>query len=175
MTTIREFLDVTDQVIKTPQDVSYIVDCGGTAAASVSITLKEQVQGNFVGANVSLEFVDGAAGDDTLTRNRGSWIDDGFGIGQTLTITNTVSNNFATYVITAIDALTLTFATGTVAAEVVAGDAVVIVGDIAVADFVVYETIAAGLKKFTYVEGSGTGLRFLKTGGTGTIRVWVQS
>lgn len=173
MTTLREYLDVSDQVVKTPQDVSYIVDCGGTAAASISITMKKEVQGNLA-SGIILQFVDGGGSDDTCTRDKGSWIDDGFGVGQTLTITGTTDNNSSTYVITAIDVLTLTFVTATVTAEADA-DAAVIVGDIAVADFIVYETIAAGLKKFTFIEGTGTGLRFLKTGGTGTIRVWVQS
>lgn len=174
MTVIREYLDTPTLVIETPQDVSYIVNCGGTATIGVEITLKEYVIGTFVSTNVTLEFVDGAAGTDSLTRNRGSWICDGFGVGQTLTIANTVSNDGAAYVITGVTDLALTFATATVTAEVIADDTVTIDGAIAVTDFVPYETIIAGGNTFTFVEGSGTGLRFVK-GGAGVVDIWVQS
>lgn len=174
MSTIREYLDTGTVIVETPQDVSYIVSCGGTAAIAVNITLKEQVIGTYVGDGVSLEFVDGGAGADSLTRNKGSWIDDGFGVGMTLAFANTVSNDGSTPVIVAVTADTLTFATGTIVAEAITDDTVTIDGNIAAGDFVLYETIAAGAKKFTYVEGSGTGLQFVKSG-TGTVNIWVQS
>jgi len=174
MTTIREYLNTETFVVKTPQDVTYIIKCGGTATIDVGITLKEQVIGAYVGNNVTLEFVDGAGGDDSLTRNRGSWIDDGFGVGMTLTIANTVSNDGSAYVITAVDTDTLTFATATVTAETITLDTVTIDGTIAVTDFIAYESIGAGLSKFTFLEASGTGLRFVK-GGSGVVDIWVQS
>jgi len=174
MSAIREYLNTGTIVIKTPQDVSYIIKCGGTATVDVRITLKEQVIGAYVGDNVSLEFVDGAGGDDSLTRNRGSWIDDGFGVGMTLTIANTASNDGSAYVITGVTALALTFATATVTAEVITDDTVTIDGAIDVGNFVSYEVIGAGLSKFTFVEGSGTGLQFVKTG-SGTVDIWTQS
>ena len=118
MSVIREFLDVSDQVVVTPQDASYIVKGGGTAEIDVRITLKEKAVGIFNDNIVTLQFVDGGAGDDTLTRDKGSWIDDNFDVGMTLTITGTVSNNGSTYVITAITEKTLSFATATVTAEV---------------------------------------------------------
>ena len=174
MSAIREYLNTETIVVKTPQDTTYIVKCGGTATIDVSITLKEQVIGAYIGANVTLEFVDGGGSDDSLTRNRGSFIDDGFGVGMTLTIANTTSNDGAAYVITGITADTLTFATGTITAEVITDDTVTIDGAIAIADFVPYESIAAGLSTFTYIEGSGTGLRFVK-GGAGVVDIWIQS
>lgn len=174
MSTIREYLDTGTLVVETPQDVTYIVDCGGTATIDVQITLKPQVIGTYVGDYVTLEFVDGGAGDDSLTRNHGSWIDDGFAVGMTLTIANTASNNGSTAVITAITEDTLTFATSTVVAETITDDTVTIEGNIPVTDFVAYESIGAGAEKFTYIEGAGTGLRFVK-GGTGTVNIWVQT
>lgn len=174
MTAIREYLNTATIVVETPQDVSYIVKCGGTATVDVRVTLKEQVIGTYVGTNVSLEFVDGAGGDDSLTRNRGSWIDDGFGVGMQLTIANTASNNGSSYTITAATDTTLTFGTGNVTAELITDDTVTIDGAIDILDFVSYEVIGAGLSKFTYVEGSGTGLRFVKTG-SGVVDIWVQS
>ena len=174
MTAIREYLNTGTIVVETPQDVSYIVKCGGTATVDVRVTLKEQVIGAYVGTNVSLEFVDGAGGDDSLTRNRGSWIDDGFGVGMTITIVNTANNDGATYVITGVTEDALTFATGTVTAELITDDTVTIDGAIAITDFVSYEVVGVGASKFTFIEGSGTGIRFLKTG-TGVVDIWVQS
>jgi len=175
MSVTREYLNITSQVVKTPQDVSYIVKSGGTAVTDVEITLREAVEGTLIVANVTLEFVDGGGSDDSLTRNRGSWIDDGFGVNQTITITNTASNDGSSYVITGIDALTLTFATATVTAEVIQDDTVAITGAIPTTDWVLYEQVGAGTKKFTFIESSGTGLRFVKSAGTGTVDILVQS
>lgn len=179
MTTIRKFPNVTDQVVKTPQDVTYIVDNGGTATSDVQITLAEQVEGTYIGTNVTLTFIDGAGGDDSLLRNRGSWADDGFGVGMTLTVANTTSNNGSVYVITGITSTTFTgdtlvFATATITAEVITSDTVTIDGAIPDTDWIIYEQIGGGLNKFAFIEAAGTGLRFVKTGGAGTVRVWVK-
>jgi hypothetical protein len=48
-----------------------------------------------------------ASNRDTITRTSGSWLDDGFRIGQTITITNTLFNN-GTYTLDDVSALTLT-------------------------------------------------------------------
>ena len=63
----------------------------------------------------AVTFVDGGGGVDTMTRDAGSFVTEGFQTG-TIIITGTVSNN-ATYTITVVAATTLTFATGTVTAE----------------------------------------------------------
>ena len=172
---IREYLNVTSQVVGTPQDVSYIVKSDGSAVTDVEITLRESIAGLYVGDNVTLTFVDGGGSDDTLVRNRGSWIHDGFDVNQTITIANTLSNDGSAYVITGINADTLTFATATVTAEVISDDTVTIDGVIPDTDWVLYEKVTAGTNKFTYIEGSGTGLRFVKASGTGVIDVQVQS
>jgi hypothetical protein len=54
-----------------------------------------------------------AAAGNTLTRNRGSWVDDGFQVGDPVVISGTASNN-ATRVITALTATVMTFASGIV-------------------------------------------------------------
>lgn len=172
---IREYLNVASQVVKTPQDVSYIVKNGGTAVTDVEITLREEVEGAYIGNNVTLDFVDGGAGDDTLVRNRGSWIDDGFGVNMTLTIANTASNNGAAYIITGVSEETLTFATATISAETITDDTVTIAGEIPSTDWILYEQVGAGLNKFAFIEGSGTGIRFVKSAGTGIVDVQVQS
>ncbi len=61
--------------------------------------------------------VDGAGGDDTLTRTVGSFITDGWKIGDLLILQGctTLANDFAIR-LTAVATLTLTFATGTISA-----------------------------------------------------------
>jgi hypothetical protein len=94
-----------------------------STAAAATLTL--DVAGSLVSATDSgvtiwtttgLEFVDGGVGDDTLVRNRGSWLDEGFQIGDTIRITGTASND-GDYLITDLTADTITVATGSFAAE----------------------------------------------------------
>lgn len=96
-------------------------------AAAADFDNEGPIAGVSMTAEPTLTFVDGGVGTDSLTRNRGSWIDDGFRIGDVLTITGTASNNGGTYVVTAITATTLTFATGTVTAEVIGSSVVTII------------------------------------------------
>ncbi len=65
---------------------------------------------------ITVTFVDGGGGDDTITRSAGNFLDDGFQASGTIDITGTASNN-ATYTITDSATQELTFATGTVTAE----------------------------------------------------------
>lgn len=67
-----------------------------------------------IGNPDTFTFVDGGAGDDTVTRASGSFITDGFKVGGQMTVrsANTPAND-GTYTITGVAALTLTFATGT--------------------------------------------------------------
>lgn len=68
----------------------------------------------------SLVFAEVGATGDTITRNRGSWIADGFRVGDKLTITGTVSNNIVAVVgITAVTATVVTFDTTDLVAEVI--------------------------------------------------------
>jgi hypothetical protein len=58
---------------------------------------------------------------DTLTRSRGSWLADGFRVGDLITSSGTVSNNFvATNGLTGVTATVLTFGTQDLTPEVVA-------------------------------------------------------
>jgi hypothetical protein len=55
---------------------------------------------------------------ETVTRNRGSWLADGFRVGDTVTITGTDSaTNDGSFVITALSALVMTLAAGAVDAD----------------------------------------------------------
>jgi hypothetical protein len=65
-----------------------------------------------IGNPPTCTFVDGAGGDDTLTRASGSFIDDGFKVGGQLTVRNALTSaNNGTYTLTGVAALTLTVAT----------------------------------------------------------------
>jgi len=67
-----------------------------------------------IGNPATFTYVDGAGGDDTVTRASGSFITDGFVVGgQMTTRASTTPANDGTYTITGVAALTLTFATGT--------------------------------------------------------------
>ncbi len=57
----------------------------------------------------SLTFAEVGAGSDTLTRSRGSWLDDGFRVGDLVSITGTVSNNIVGAAVTVVTATVLTF------------------------------------------------------------------
>lgn len=78
----------------------------------------------YVGAALTLAsamgvgtFVDGAGGDDTITRTTGSFVADGWKVGDRVLNQDatTLSNDF-TAILTGVAAATLTFATGTVGA-----------------------------------------------------------
>jgi len=66
--------------------------------------------GATVSGRVSLVF---AAAGNTITRNAGSWITEGFAVGQSVTIAGTASNN-RTATLTGVTATVLTFASGVV-------------------------------------------------------------
>lgn len=74
----------------------------------------------------SFTFAEVGVSGDTITRSAGSWLDDGFRVGDTIAITGTVSNNF-TGVIGALSATVLTLTTADVVVEVIAGNLITVV------------------------------------------------
>lgn len=60
----------------------------------------------------------------TLTRSAGSWINDGFAVGKTVSILGSVSNNITSLPITALSATVMTFASGLVNEGPIASSAV---------------------------------------------------
>lgn len=69
-------------------------------------------------ATPTLTFAEVGATGDTVTRSAGSWLDDGFAVGDTVTFTGTSSNNVSG-AIAALTATVLTFGTTDLAAEVI--------------------------------------------------------
>lgn len=68
--------------------------------------------------SLAVAFVDGGGSDDTITRAAGSFITDGFRVGATITCADTdEAGNAGPFVLTAVAALTLTVATGSLTAD----------------------------------------------------------
>lgn len=70
-------------------------------------------------AEPTLTFAEVGATSDTISRNRGSWLDDGFRVGDRITVAGTASNNFSNALVTNVTALVLTLDTQDLVAEVV--------------------------------------------------------
>jgi hypothetical protein len=79
--------------------------------------------------NPSLTFAEVGATGDTITRATGSWIDDGFVVGDIVTVTGSASNN-VTGVIAALSATVLTFNTTDLANEGPVADITIIGGEV---------------------------------------------
>lgn len=93
-----------------------------TCDASETLTAEASTAGVTIIGEGSLTFGDGAGGGgtDIVTRSRGSWLDDGFRVGDVVTFTDTVSNNVSG-TITALSATVMTFAGGTLSGNEVIG------------------------------------------------------
>lgn len=74
-----------------------------------------------------LLFAEVGATGDTITRSTGSWVADGFAVGDSVTITGSASNNVTTDAITALSATVMTLGSTDLAAESIAGHLVSIV------------------------------------------------
>lgn len=66
-----------------------------------------------------LTFAEVGASGDTITRSRGSWLNDGFAVGDAIDVTGTVSNNVTNATIAALSATVLTLDTTDLAAETI--------------------------------------------------------
>lgn len=158
-----EIVEVSDTSIVQVNNTS-----GGNVV--VSVTLKEILRGEFSGGTVV--FAD--ANPDTITRDRGSWIDDRFAVDQVLTITDTVSNNVATYQIAAITDTELTLVGGdAVTAETVVDPTITGLMDTATM-WHVDQTVATTVTSHKLYDPSPTGFKFTNSG-VGNVIVWVHS
>jgi hypothetical protein len=85
-----------------------------------ALTTDTDASGVSIWTTEGLEFVDGGGGDDTLVRGRYSWLEEGFEVGDTITIAGTASND-GDYLITDLTADTITVAPGSFTAEEISG------------------------------------------------------
>jgi hypothetical protein len=83
----------------------------GRASIADRLPLAESSSVRRVTSGASLTF---AAAGHTITRAAGSWITDGFAVGDVVYVTGSVSNNGTVGVVSAISATVLTFASGVV-------------------------------------------------------------
>ncbi len=79
------------------------------AAAGDDLAAEGPVAGCSVVGTPKLTFAEVGAGSDTLTRSSGSWLADGFRVGDVVAITGTVSNNLTAGTLTGVTATVLTF------------------------------------------------------------------
>lgn len=91
------------------------------ADASVDLDNEGPIDGVAITAEMTLTFTDGGAGVDTISRNQGSWLNDGFRVGDVVSFDGTASNDAVTGTITVLTATLMTFATGTLAGSEVIG------------------------------------------------------
>lgn len=95
-----------------------VLTLGG--AAGDDLVTEAGTAGCTVVGTPRLTFAEVGAVGDTITRSRGSWLTDGFRVGDKITISGTASNNLTTVQgITAVTALTITLGTDDLAAEVI--------------------------------------------------------
>lgn len=96
-----------------------------TALTDTVMTLDTNLTDEGPVANVTavgtpgLTFAEVGATGDTITRSRGSWLDDGFRDGDVITITDTASNNLTDVLVTDVSATVLTLDTGDLEDEVI--------------------------------------------------------
>ena len=97
-----------------------------TAVSATVLTLDTQdliaeasVAGVTITGSPALTFAEVGATLDTITRSSGSWVADGFAVGNLITVAGTALNNFAAAAITAVSATVLTLDTQDLVAEVI--------------------------------------------------------
>ena len=172
----RKFTSVTDQIVQVPDDVVYIVSTAAATTVDVSYTLEPKLIAEYTKISGNLTFAD--ANPDTITRANGSWIEDNFTTGMTLTVANSVSNDGASYTIASVTEKVITLIGGdTLAAEVIDGQDVnlLITGlyDDASIWFTEVQVAAAG-HDYVVLDHAPNGIRFVRTAGA-EVTVWVKS
>lgn len=120
------------------------------------LTDEGPVGGVTVTGTPALTFTEVGATGDTLVRNRGSWLDDGFRVGDLVVITDTVSNNITAVAgIATLTATTMTFGTTDLVDEVIGSYGVTITAG---------ETKAAHLSTMDSTFASVTAMRRINLG-----------
>lgn len=100
-------------------DAAYVPSVVAAGSLTVSgLTNEGPILGVTITSEPTITFVDGGSGTDSITRNRGSFLADGFVVGVPFSITGTASNNY-TATPTNVTASTITLTTGTVTAETI--------------------------------------------------------
>ncbi len=102
---------------------------------TTDLVAEATVAGCSVVGSAGLTFAEVGSTGDTVTRSAGSWISDGFAVGDTVAITGTASNN-VTGAIAALSATVLTFGDTDLVAESIRSDQVTLEISQTMADYV---------------------------------------
>lgn len=92
-------------------------------AAGADLDAEGPIAGVSMSCETTLTFGDNGGSEDTITRTAGSWLEDGFRVGDVFTIAGTASNN-GTWTITGVTPTVVNVATGSFAAEVIGANSV---------------------------------------------------
>jgi hypothetical protein len=84
-------------------------------------------------------FAEVGASGDTITRSTGSWVSDGFAVGDIVTVSGTASNNVTTDAITGLSATVMTLGSTDLTAETIAGHRVGVVKVLSMSAYVAAE------------------------------------
>jgi hypothetical protein len=136
-------------------DVTGVITVLTATVMTVSVDLADQVTA--VAACVgypTLTFAEVGAGGDTITRNRGSWVSDGFRAGDLITVDGTASNDSVVdAVVSTVTALVLTLGGGASAPEDLAAETISTNGVTVEAGQTKAEWMAAADSEFGAIDG----------------------
>lgn len=163
----RKFTGLSEEKMLTGEPVA-IQAVNSAGSLEIYISLEESPLSE-LSDNIrkpELIFADNNPDDDTITRNKGSWIADGFRVGHEIAVANSSSND-GTYTVAGVTDLVLTLDSGdTLTDETLAeGSTVTIDGSIPDADWMLLQTvdntselvqIEFGLRAIRLVNASGT-------------------
>lgn len=180
---ILENEDITDWAVPTAEDCSYLIAVPGATTCEVYMTMKDRITAEDTMATITdyhagidnvptLTFNDNGGSNDSVVRDKGSWLDMGFRVGQQLTIAGGNTND-GNYTILAVTDDTIEVVTASFAAETT--NTYTATAKLLAADWVLLETITAGTNQHKVYEMAGTGLRFVRNSGSGTIKGWVRT
>jgi len=170
---IRKYTGVVDQIIPVPDDCVLLVETAAATTATISVTLEPKLVAEYSGLG-ALTFADDNP--DTITRSAGSWLEDGFSAGMTITVASTVSNNDV-FTIDSVDdtAIVLDIGDALVVEEIVANTATIAGLYDAAAVWFVETTVTADGHTYQVHDHAPTGFRIIRASGSGTVNVWVKS
>jgi hypothetical protein len=148
---------ITGSVSNNVQGVVASVAALVLTLGSLDLVTEATVSGVTITCEQALTFGDNGGSEDTITRSAGSWLEDGFRVGDSITITGSASNN-VTKTITTLTATVLSVATGSFAAEVVGSvDVTIVAGQTKAAHLIANNAAFASISGKRIDLGHGRG------------------
>lgn len=173
----REFLALTEEKFLIPDICNIMVETDVLTDADIYVTFVDSPLSELVDTirKPKITFADNDPSNDTITRENGSWIADGFRAGHEIVIANTGSND-GTYTVDSVSELVLTLdAADTLTdEEVAAGSNIEITGSIPDADWKIEQTVPVETTEIITFEYGPKALRVTRRTGTGDVNLWVR-